>query len=110
MSSTSPTGSDPGNAAETPSRRGNITCDACESILHSSGDVKKKSDYLKTLEKLEDANTVLVADNKSLKDRVAELEAQLAAEKNPPAAQGADTPSETTPKKKDGNHFLVYRE
>lgn len=47
----SPTGNEP--IAE-PARPRTIKCEACESILHPSGDVKKKSDALKELERARD--------------------------------------------------------
>lgn len=64
MADDSPTGGAPTNAPAPrpeprsepePSERGTITCQACESVLHRSGDVKRKSESLKKLEKAMDS-------------------------------------------------------
>lgn len=77
-----PTGNDP---MPEPSPRGGrtIKCEACESILHPSGDVKKKSDSLKALEKLE-------SENESLRVKLTAAEAKIAesiAPDDPPAPE-----------------------
>lgn len=73
-----------------------ITCEACESKLHKSGDVKKKSERLRSLESLEDVNaglkaenTRLVVENEELKTKIAGLEAEPAPTLAPTSEPGA---------------------
>ena len=91
-----PTGSDPG-APPAPEPRGSkaITCEACESVLHASGDVKRKSESLKALEK--------IAENRdSWKLRAEEAERKLTElQTNPPAPVVDPSPApEPEPRRK----------
>jgi hypothetical protein len=101
----SPTGGDPISPQPEPSRGAKtITCEACESVLHGSGDVKKKSDYLKKLEKSDERCIALQEKIDTLERKITELQT------NPPAPIGDDTPPEPTPTPKTKKGLLMQYE
>jgi hypothetical protein len=104
----SPTGNDPVPSPEPARGSKLITCEACESTLHSSGDVKKKSDWLKKLEKNEDGNEAFQKRIDDLEAANKELREQLAKKNDPPTP--VDAPPSNDPPRKTRKGLVVYSE
>lgn len=69
-----------------------VTCEFCECVLFASGEVKKKSDKAKAMEKAQDKLEAIEAESKTAREKAAQEEAErIARETNrhepPPAAQ-----------------------